>query len=265
MERCDPAPRFVPLEELTLKADPAAQRHLLDLQEVDTTLDQLKRRLKNLPEVAALAELNERRTDLEQRRGHAKTEADDVGLEQRKADSDVEQVKSRRVRDLERVDKGLVASPRELEALQSEIVSLDRRIASLEDTELDVMERLEQAQNELRDIESDLADTERRIAEQEVARDRAVADLAEQRVGAETERGLIAAAIPDDLLGLYQRIRAQFDGVGVGVLRQGRCEACRLELTAADLSAIRAAPDDEVLRCEECQRILVRTAGADVG
>ena len=32
-----------------------------------------------------------------------------------------------------------------------------------------------------------------------------------------------------------------------------------LSLDNAELGKIRAAADDEVLRCEECQRILVRT------
>jgi uncharacterized protein len=43
-------------------------------------------------------------------------------------------------------------------------------------------------------------------------------------------------------------------------LRQRRCGGCQLELNNVDMSRIKAAPEDEVLRCEECRRILVRTA-----
>ena len=45
---------------------------------------------------------------------------------------------------------------------------------------------------------------------------------------------------------------------------QPRCVAasasgCRLTLNASDLGIIAKAPADEVMRCEECNRILVRT------
>jgi predicted nucleic acid-binding Zn-ribbon protein len=43
------------------------------------------------------------------------------------------------------------------------------------------------------------------------------------------------------------------------MLRARRCEGCRLELNPQELQRIRAAADDEVVRCEECRRILVRT------
>jgi uncharacterized protein len=52
--------------------------------------------------------------------------------------------------------------------------------------------------------------------------------------------------------------------VGAAALVQRRCQGCRLELNAADLREITAAAEDEVLRCEECQRILVRTAESGI-
>ena len=49
--------------------------------------------------------------------------------------------------------------------------------------------------------------------------------------------------------------------LGAAVLRGRRCEGCRLELNPLDLRAHHGqAPTDEVVRCEECRRILVRTA-----
>ena len=42
-------------------------------------------------------------------------------------------------------------------------------------------------------------------------------------------------------------------------LRARQCGGCNMTLDASELSRIRSAPVDEVVRCEECQRILVRT------
>jgi len=70
----------------------------------------------------------------------------------------------------------------------------------------------------------------------------------------------VVAQVPAGLLDLYDKLRVQHGGVGAAALRQGRCQGCNLTLYTVDLNAIRAAPADEVLRCEECRRILVRTA-----
>jgi uncharacterized protein len=189
----------------------------------------------------------------------AQTEVDDLGREQRKADADVEQVKTRRQRNQQRLDQGQVGSPKELEGLQHELQTLERRISDLEDAELDVMERLENAQTELDRLQSSIEEYDRSLGELEQRRDVAVRQIDEEVASAESERAQIVDGIPDDLLKLYERLRASHGGVGAAALVQRRCQGCRLELNAADLRAIAAAPDDEVLRCEECQRILVRT------
>ena len=52
--------------------------------------------------------------------------------------------------------------------------------------------------------------------------------------------------------------------VGAAALVRRRCTGCSLDLTAADLGSIAKASPDEVLRCEECNRILVRTAESGI-
>jgi uncharacterized protein len=194
------------------------------------------------------------------RLGQTQTEVDDLAREQRKADADVEQVKARRVRDRERVEGGLVSDPKQLQAIQHEIQTLDRRISDLEDEELAVMERLEAAQQSLDRLSGELAAVEAEGTEALKARDAATADISSREADARAEREKIAAEVPSDLLSLYERLRAQLGGVGVGALRQGRCLGCQLAVGSADLARMASAHDDEVLRCEECNRILVRTA-----
>ncbi len=189
---------------------------------------------------------------------------EDLTRAQRKADADVEQVKTRRVRDQDRMDRGLVTSPKDLERMQQELVSLARRISELEDTELEVMEELEQAQSEHVRLTARLAEIDERVAELTRSRDAQAGENVAQAEQATADRKVTASGVPADLLALYDRIRAQKGGVGAAVLRQRRCGGCSLELTAADLGAIARAPQDEVVRCEECQRILVRTAESGI-
>jgi predicted nucleic acid-binding Zn-ribbon protein len=154
----------------------------------------------------------------------------------------------------------MVSSPRELENLQSEVQSLHRRQSDLEEVVLDVMERLETAQSTLTAATAEREQLATELASVSAARDAALAELGEQSVKASDRRVEVGSAIPADLLDLYDKLRAQHGGVGAAALRQRRCQGCNLTLNTVDLNAIRAAPDDEVLRCEECRRILVRTA-----
>ncbi|MDX6307035.1 MAG: uncharacterized protein QOI06_81 [Nocardioidaceae bacterium] len=249
-----------PARGVILKADSIAQLKLLDLQAVDASLDLLAHRLARLPESIALAELTDRHRDLAAEHGRLQTEVADLGREQRKADADVEQVKSRRSRNRDRIDAGQVGDPKQLQAMQHEIETLDRRISDLEDVEIDVMERLESAQTKLVRLGDEVGQLESAIAETSAARDSATADIARQRGDAQAERETLAADIPADLLTLYDKLRAQLGGVGVGTIQHRRCSGCRLDIGAADLARMASAPSDEVLRCEECNRILVRTS-----
>ena len=65
--------------------------------------------------------------------------------------------------------------------------------------------------------------------------------------------------IPPELLRLYDKLRGQFGGIGAARLYQKRCEGCRLELNITELAEVRSAPSDQVVRCENCRRILIRT------
>jgi predicted nucleic acid-binding Zn-ribbon protein len=246
--------------EPALNADPAAQRRLLDLQEADLQLDQLTHRRETLPEAAEARTLAAEHARLRDQEVAVATEIADLERGQERADADVEQVRQRKDRDRQRLDAGQVSSPKELESLQSEIASLERRQGVLEETELDIMERLEDAQGRAAQIESDRTEIEQQGRKAQSLRDDAWAEIDHKAQSVRRERDLIAGQIPPDLLALYEKTRAERGGVGAVEIRQRRCEGCRITIDPADLNRIRAAAPDLVVRCEECRRIQVRTA-----
>jgi uncharacterized protein len=247
-----------------VKADPFAQLKLLDVQELDSTLDQLRHRLATMPQTAELRALATSRTEINDRLRDVQISVDDLTRAQKRADADVEQVKARRKRDQDRMAQGLVSNPKDLERMQHELVSLERRINELEDTELEVMEQLENAQSELDTLTKQLAETDARIEEVTRDRDASAAKVNEQLAQATDERKTTASGMPEDLMALYTNLREQKGGVGAAALRARRCGGCSLELNAADLGVIAKSPSDEVLRCEECNRILVRTSESGI-
>ena len=244
---------------MTVKADPTAQAALLDLQAQDAILAQLQHRKKTLPEIARITELQARFKELDGQRIEHDTAVSDLTREQKKADLEVEQVKARRTRDEERLSSGAVSNPKDLASLQHELVALERRISTLEDGELEIMERIEEAQARLTNVQGDLDALKAELEEKTQSRDTAIAQIDIQAAEAQAERETTAAVVPSDLVTLYDKLRSQY-GVGAAALRARRCEGCRLEINGADLRELKAAPEDEVLRCPECSRILVRTA-----
>ncbi len=185
---------------------------------------------------------------------------EDLASEQAKIDADVESARARRTRDQERVDQGVISNPKDLQRMLHELESLDRRIRALEDQELEVMERLEEAQHAHDSLAARLTSTEERLASLAKARDEKTAVLEEQLRDVAAERAPVADGLPADLLALYDKLRESKGGVGAAPLRARECGGCRLTLDPAELATIRNAAPDEVIRCEECQRILVRTS-----
>lgn len=242
-----------------MNAPPETQVRLLDLQAADADLDRLAHRRRTVPEIEQLDRLDERLGAVEDDVVRAETEDSDLAREQTRLEADVERVTTRAERDRQRLDAGAVGSPRELENLQSEITSLARRQDELENQVLDVMERRETAQSRLGGF---AAERERLGADRAAAlarRDAAFADIDATAAARTTDRSTIAGELPADLLGLYEKVRADKGGVGAAALARGRCEGCHLSLSGSELAALRGAPADAVLRCEECRRILVRT------
>ena len=241
-----------------MNAPPAAQLRLLDLQALDATLDRLAHRRRALPEAAALEVLAGRLATTHDEVVRAETDVSDLTGEQDRIETDVQVVRTRMARDQERLDTGQVGNPRELENLQSEVVSLRRRQGDLEDKELEVMERREEAEHRLATLRARHAELLAEEADLRSRRDQAFAGIDAEASAAAAERTPVRAEVPADLLALYDRIRASSGGVGAAALQHGRCEGCRLSLSPVALNAIRAAAPDAVLRCEECSRILVR-------
>jgi len=242
-----------------VKADPNAQRLLLDLQGIDTVLAQLAHRRETLPELAELDRLRGELSALTDRRVRAQVEVDDLDRDIARLERDVDQVRARKEKDAARLTSGR-GPGRELEALQHEIESLNRRQTELEDVELELMERREQAQAKLDGIGERLAAAEQQRVGLEGRRDAALAEITAQETGHVEARKPLVGQLPADLVALYERIRDDSGGVGAALLRSGRCGGCRLDLSATERAQIKAAPPDEVIRCDECRRILVRTA-----
>jgi predicted nucleic acid-binding Zn-ribbon protein len=242
-----------------VNAESARQLRLLDLQAIDTRLDQIAHTRTHLPQLAELADLEGKARLIDDQLVRSRTELGDVQREVAKAEADVQLVRDRAARDQARLDAG-TGTAKDLQAISHELTSLARRQSELEDIELEVMERAEAAEKDVAELERGRGELTERIAALEAARDEAFARLDGEAAQVGAPRPTVVEEVGAELVALYEKIRVANGGTGAAALRQRRCGGCQLELNPVEIQRIRSAPADEVLRCEECRRILVRTA-----
>ncbi|HEU4808778.1 MAG TPA: hypothetical protein VFT01_10990 [Homoserinimonas sp.] len=242
---------------MPLKASPDIQKHLLDLQALDTKLQQLGHQAKSLPELAEITQLNSEADTL---RAQLRTEsgaAEDARLELGRIEADVAVVEARIKRDSDRLDTA--SSVKDVAGLEQELTALRKRQNDLEEIELGVMETLEEREQAVAKSKAALHHLEARIRAKEQERDVSLAGINSERGHAEANRATIVGKLPDDLLALYERQRDRY-GFGASLLQGGVSMASGVKLNANDLDAIRSAAPDDVLICPDSQAILVRTA-----
>jgi len=240
-----------------VKADPAAQQRLLDLAGVDAELSRLAHRRRTLPEHAELTEAEASVRTGKDKLVEVETAAGDLDRDIRRIERDVEGVRARTERDNQLL-AGAGIGAKQATDLQHELETLARRQSVLEDEQLEVMEQREALGVDIDHNRAVLAAAEQQLTEIVQRRDAALADIDGAEVGRRRAREEIVASLPADVLGAYEKRREQ-RGVGAALLRERRCQACRLELDRTALSELRAAPVEELVTCEECGVILVRT------
>jgi len=188
------------------------------------------------------------------------TAAGDLDRDIRRLERDVEGVRSRTERDNQLL-AGAGIGAKQATDLQHELETLARRQTVLEDEQLEIMEQREAVGADVDHSREVLATAERGLTAVTERRDTVLVDIDSAEAGRRRAREEIVTTLPGDVLAVYERRREQ-RGVGAAALVARRCQACRLELDRTTISELKVAPPDEIVYCEECGVILVRTEGS---
>ncbi|WP_280331800.1 zinc ribbon domain-containing protein [Nocardia wallacei] len=240
-----------------MNVEPSTQSKLLDLAAVDAELTRIEHRRKVLPEQQEVQRLEAERSTRKDAAVKVEILIDDLDRDIRKLETEVDSVRKREQRDRGMLESGSVGA-KQLSELQHELTSLERRRTVLEDDMLDVMERREAAVADHQHAGANLSKAEEDLADARRRRDEALADLEVAAGRCATDRERLLTAFPAELLGIYDKQRAQH-GVGAALLQARRCGACRIELDRGEIARIAKTDPEVVVRCPECGAILVRT------
>jgi hypothetical protein len=218
---------------------------------------QANTKLKSLPEIEQLLHIDKRITTATDELAVVKAEADQIALELRRGEVDVETVTDRIKKDEARLASGN-ATPKELEQLQHEVGTLKKRQEHLEEIELEIMIRSDAIVARSNTLNTDLASLQTLKDEISGRLKNATDEINKVIADKNTARNLVANQIEKPLLELYEKIRGSGGGVGAAALVGNKCNGCNLAINAVEMERIKSLAKDELLRCEECRRILVR-------
>lgn len=230
---------------------------LLELQEHDTGSDQLIYRRAHLAEREQIVQAETAIAQLETESAPERAAQHEIQLEQRRLEDEIALLSEK----IESVTKHLygdnITSPKEAQALQADIESLQRHKNELEENVLDCMERIEP-------LDSQLADVAQQIEALQKQRDEAAQSLVKAETEIDNElatrnekRQSLLAPVPSELLSEYERRRSSLGGVVVAQLKGSVCAGCHLSLAPAEVDKIRKESAASLAECPDCGRILI--------
>ncbi|MCI4675357.1 zinc ribbon domain-containing protein [Candidatus Mycolicibacterium alkanivorans] len=244
-----------------MKAEVPQQRSLLEVAELDAELSRAAHRVTHLAEHQHHEQVQADHLAAADRLAALAIAIEDLDAQVSRFESEIDGVRQREDRDRQLLDSGSV-NPKQLEELQHELGTLERRQSGLEDSLLEVMERREQLTAEQAEESAKVDALQQDLDNAAHARNEAIAEIDRLRAECGARRGEVVAGLDPDLVKLYERQRAA-SGVGAARLLGRRCGACRIEIDQGEMARISAAADDEVLRCPECGAILLRVGGVE--
>jgi uncharacterized protein len=228
---------------------------LVELQAADTATDQLNHRSSTLPELGVARQARADLLAWERRSEELRGRLDSLTTEIEAAEHESEDIDRHRAR-LEAQLRTVIA-PREAEALQHEIATLEQRRSEIDDRELAALEEQAEVDDEL----VALAATESSLREQVESADAglaaAQADIAAELAALDQRRAELRSELDPGVLSRYDRLRSQL-GVAVARLVGPRCEGCHLDMSPAELDSVKRVPADELAECPQCNRMLAR-------
>jgi uncharacterized protein len=229
---------------------------LWELQQLDTALHQLQRRLTRLPEAETFAAAERQLAEHHAAIAAAGKQMSDAETTIETIEHESETITAKRTR-LEQQLK-IVTETRQADALNHEIETLNAHRDELDDRELEAMEQQSDAERRLGELAANedaiVAIKESAAAQLEVAKGAGADEEAELTAKYDAAR----AALTSEEVALYDAQRARHDGIGIAKLVGLRCDGCHLDLSRAEVDAFKALPAGELVDCPQCGRVLVR-------
>ena len=231
---------------------------LLVVQDHDSATDRLTHSLTILPEFSELTMLDDEQAHLETERAGVAEQRHEIEREEKRFEDEAAIVTSRIDKENLRLYDGSVTAHKELQTIQDELVTLNRRRAEIEDHVLEAMEHGEPLDTSLADLDDKLISVEQRREQATESLEASQITIRAEIESEQSQRSEAIAEVEAELVSIYEQSRADCGGVGICGLIEKTCQGCHLTLPSVEYDRVRKEPEGTIVRCGECNRILVR-------
>lgn len=227
---------------------------LLKLQELDMKWQALEKALKELPVQKQITKLEESLLLLRERLSNANSELSGTQREQKHEEWAIKDITSTINSISQKIYGGEVTNPREIENMRTRLNTLEANKAQLEDGVIQLMEKAEALETEIERVTSELIQKESELGKLTDERDQETADISAKIMSIMEDRGKLQSVISDPLLRKYEQLLKDRGGCVVVPVKGNLCGGCHVALPSSIV--ILAKPNNRIVRCESCGRIL---------
>ncbi|MFT5268389.1 MAG: putative nucleic acid-binding Zn-ribbon protein [Acidimicrobiales bacterium] len=231
---------------------------LLVVQDHDSAIDRLTHSLTILPEFSVLTMLDDEQSYLETERAVVAEQRHEIEREEKRFEDEAAIVTSRINKENLRLYDGSVTAHKELQTIQDELVTLNRRRAEIEDHVLEAMEHGEPLDTSLGALDDNLISVEQRREQATESLEASQTAIRTEAESQHAQRSEAMAKVDPELVSIYEQSRSDCGGVGICRLIDKTCQGCHLTLPSVEYDRVRKESEGTIVRCGECNRILVR-------
>ena len=226
-------------------------QQLIDLQNLETAIEEAKRRIAAHPQRIA---------DADARLAHAK-EALETARQRLKASQEARREQEREATTFQsRLSKfkdqlSAVKTNREYQAMQLEIETAQKELGIVEERVLERMMEADALSAEIKKADQALAAQQKEVeAEKKTLAEELVTVEAALKDATERRHALIKSLAPQ-LVALFEQVSRARKGLAIAVAtRDGLCSACHVRLRPQAFQEVRR--NDQIIQCPSCNRIL---------
>ncbi len=234
---------------------------LLEVQDLDREVREAQTRVAELPERVLIPKVRAKGARAEAELAAAKLEL--VGFEatEEQLGTSVAQI----AKELEAAEvarySGKQKSRDDAKAHDESQAALREKKAGFEEQEMELLEAIEGAEGRIASLESEIEAAGAELAKAVDVLGRAESEIASVIEGLMAARAERTALLPAPVLKAYERVRDQEgkSGRGAASFEAGDCHGCNIKLPSLERTRLLAEPEDAVIQCPQCRRVLVRS------
>ena len=237
-----------------MKASAQQQETLLELSQIDLQLRRNKMAVEAIIQGSAIEDIRRELLSVSEELLHSRNLADSLQIELSRAEQDLHLVEERITKNQQRLDQS--SNPKDIQGIQHELVSLNKRLSDLEDAELVLMDKVDQQNAAVAENQTRRDSIQEQMTALEASQASELAKLKSGAMLLQEDRERTTRNLNEELVSHYENLALR--GVAVGRFSGISCGACSMTLSGAALDEIRNTPMDELAHCNECNGILVR-------